>query len=384
LTPWILRNILFLVLMFMPCWAVGEQAFRFAMTCDSRGDFAPEKNCGDETVGVSPVLATVVASILENHNSNPIGLFLFPGDMMTGFFKRDAPNVAECNRPQLKRWKEAIKPFLDSGITCRVTVGNHELGAATLDQKPRKCGEHSYPYMVDPANIEVFRETLGDLMVGDSGPPSDNGMTYSFDMSGCHFAVLAAYTVFENNSFSNETMSWLADDLAKAKAKGLHIFVVSHPPAFPGGGHLWDSLPFYDPTYQCNYYSGIDRRKERDRFWNLLKHFGVVAYFCGHEHNIQVQNVEGVWHVLCGGLTPKLYPLNGVVEDTKKNAILYDGNFQNPRASINWPWEEGQESYWGWCKVTVEGPQIFMDVYGSTVLPEKTEHINPVKTFQLK
>jgi hypothetical protein len=93
------------------------------------------------------------------------------------------------------------------------------------------------------------------------------------------------------------------------KQRNKKIFV-PHP-LVSGGGHMWDSLPFYDPKYDCDGYDsrfGIDHRTERDRFWNILKKNGVIAYFCGHEHNIQVQQVEGVWHVVSGGLTPKLSP----------------------------------------------------------------------------
>ena len=149
---------------------------------------------------------------------------------------------------------------------------------------------------------------------------------------------------------------------------------------------MWDSLPFYDPKYDCDGYDGrfgIDHRTERDRFWNILKKNGVIAYFCGHEHNIQVQQVEGVWHVVSGGLTPKLYPLNGVKNDERRNTILYDGEFQNQRASVNWPWNDGQKSYAGWCLVNVQSDKVTMEVFGSENPPKNKSELTSLKVFEL-
>jgi hypothetical protein len=91
-----------------------------------------------------------------------------------------------------------------------------------------------------------------------------------------------------------------------------------------------------------------------------------VAYFCGHEHNIQVQKVEGVWHVVSGGLTRHLYPLNGAPDDGLRNRLLYGGYLQNPRASLIWPWNDGKRSYWGWCLVVVGEREIKMTVFGTS------------------
>jgi hypothetical protein len=307
--------------------------------------------------------------------------------MIHGVLKRDAPSVAECNRVSLHHWREVVSPLLKAGMIMRVTVGNHETVVADASKPRVRCGDHLSPYFTEMENFKIFREVLGDMIDGTPGPESDLGLTYSFDMGGCHFAVLAAYTMFYHGAFSNETIDWLDWDLGNAREAGLKTFVVSHPPAFPGGGHMWDSLPFFNPTYNCDNYDGrfgIDRRTERDRFWNILKKHGVVAYFCGHEHNIQIQEVEGVWHVVSGGLTPRLYPLNGSKADKQKNTILYDGAFQNPRASVIWPWNEGQQSYWGWCLVTVEGEKVTLDVIGSAQIPTKRTDLKLLKSFVIK
>ncbi|HMK34117.1 MAG TPA: metallophosphoesterase [Desulfomonilaceae bacterium] len=336
---------------------------------------------------VSPVLPVVVRDILARNDEEAIKLVLFPGDLITGGLPREASSVAECNRTSLGQWRETMNPLQNKGILLRITAGNHEILSTDPLVAAVRCGKSSWPYTPDLQSFRVFREAMDDLMEGNKGPDSDLGLTYSFDLDSCHFVLLTAYTLFENNSFSNETITWLEKDLAEAERTGKKIFVASHPPAFPGGGHMWDSLPYFDPTYSCQGYDGrfgIDRRTERDRFWNILKKYNVVAYFCGHEHLLQVQEVDGVWHVVSGGLTPKLYHLNGADVDTKRNTILYDGKFQNPRASVNWPWDDGRKSYWGWSLVTVEGDQVKLDVFGSETLPRTPADLKLLKSFVLR
>jgi hypothetical protein len=97
-----------------------------------------------------------------------------------------------------------------------------------------------------------------------------------------------------------------------------------------------------------------------------------------------VSEVLGVWHVVSGGLTRKLYPLNGAPHDTKRNTILYNGKFQNPRASVILPWDDTKESYWGWRLVTVDGDKISMDVFGSATLPKSRGDLKLLKSFVLR
>lgn len=371
-----------LIILVISGYALPGETFRFAIFSDSRGNLITNA-CSDDNSGVSTILPLLRDHVLNIHETTPIELVLFPGDMMAGYFPRDALSTAECNRIQLTRWRDIMKPFSDKGIPIRVTAGNHEAASYDLSKGDIRCGEHSRAYLPAFENFQVFKEVLGDMLGEKNGPKSDLGLTYSFDIHGCHFAVITSYTMYENNSFSNETMQWLDSDLKAAHEKGLKLFVVSHSPAFPGGGHTWDSLPFFDPTYTCFDYSGIDRRKERDRFWNVLKRHGVLAYLCGHEHNTQVQLVDGVWHVIAGGLTQKLYKFNGAEDDTKRNLILYDGHFQNPRASVNWPWDYNKKSHWGWAMITVQENSVTMDVYGTSKQPESFQDLKKLKSFTL-
>ncbi len=379
------------LLVFAWCGAgLAGEAFRFAVLSDCRGGIDPKGLC--DKSGLSPVLGVMVQSMMERHKATPFSLVVFPGDLMSGIYARDKGSVAECNRAMLGLWRDAMGPLLKAGISVRVTLGNHE-AVAYVDPAHEyvKCSKHNRPYAASSENFQMLREALGDLAKGEQGPANDQGFTYSFDAGGCHFVMLNAYTMFEYNSFSNETIAWLENDLAKAEQEGKKLFVASHPPAFPGSGHIWDSLPFFDPSYRCDGYDvryGIDHRRERDRFWNILKKHKVIAHFCGHEHNIQVQQVEGVWQVVSGGVTKDLYPLNGTPKAKKPNDLLYDGQPQNPRASVIWPWNgpEDAPSYWGWCLVTVDGDKVTLDVLGSggDSPPKSPDQIRLLKTFTLR
>jgi hypothetical protein len=371
----------------LPLRGFTDDTFRFAVFSDSRDDWKSE-SCSAGNGGVSPVLPIIVQDILYQNASSPIQLLMFPGDLMSGMLQRDADSVAACNRVMLKRWMAVMEPLLSAGMILRVTAGNHDVQVIENPKEQPRCGKHARLYESNPLQFEVLREAVPEMKDIRPGPVSDFGFTYSFDMGGCHFAVLNAYTLTENNSFSRETLDWLDKDLEQAGAAGVkNCFVASHPPAFPGGGHLWDSLSFYDPSYDCQGHQarvGIDHRTQRDAFWNILKKHRVVAYFCGHEHNIQVQEVEGVWHVVSGAITPKLYPLNGSPEDLNPNSTLYDGAFQNPRASENWPWNDTQKTYWGWCLVSVQGERVVMDVLGSATSPKDRSDLKLLKRFVLR
>ena len=85
--------------------------------------------------------------------------------------------------------------------------------------------------------------------------------------------------------------SWLVDDLNATDKR--HIFVFGHEPAYPQPDadngrlrHLGDSLDGHPAN--------------RDRFWNLLKDKGVVAYMCGHTHGYSAVAIDGVWQLDVG------------------------------------------------------------------------------------
>ena len=164
---------------------LADEIFRFAVLCDSRGQLATSR-CEDDNYGVNSTLDVMVKDIVARNAAESVKLVLFPGDMIHGVLKRDAPSVAECNRVSLNHWREVVSPLLKAGIIMRVTAGNHETVVADASKPRLRCGDHLSPYFTEMENFKVFREVLGDMIDGTPGPESDLGLTYSFDMGGCH------------------------------------------------------------------------------------------------------------------------------------------------------------------------------------------------------
>ncbi|MBC8263208.1 MAG: metallophosphoesterase, partial [Anaerolineales bacterium] len=155
------------------------------------------------------------------------------------------------------RW--TITSTLGAAYTWYPTAGNHELPGA---------GYESY----SGSNMDWLRSyDYGAVNPGPSGCPET---TYSFDYANAHFVMLNEYcdtggdTVTSGDA-PDHLYDWLVADLSATDKT--HVFVLGHEPAYPQPDadngrvrHLGDSLDQYPAN--------------RDRFWNLLRDEGVVAY----------------------------------------------------------------------------------------------------------
>jgi hypothetical protein len=160
-------------------------------------------------------------------------------------------------------------------------VGNHELPGAGYENNPGDNMNWLNSYAYGPVNL------------GPTGCPTT---TYSFDYQNAHFVMLNEYCDSSGDDVTSGNVpdhlyNWLMNDLSNTNKA--HIFVFGHEPAYPQPDadngrvrHLGDSLDQY-PT-------------NRDRFWNLLRDKGVVAYICGHTHNYSAVEIGGVWQLDAG------------------------------------------------------------------------------------
>jgi hypothetical protein len=145
-----------------------------------------------------------------------------------------------------------------------------------------------------PADMDWLRAY--DYGPVNPGPPGCPETTYSFDYQNAHFVMLNEYCDASGDAATDGDVpdhlyDWLAADLAVTDRS--LIFVLGHEPAYsqPDADngrirHLGDSLDQY-PAH-------------RDRFWNLLRDGGVLAYICGHTHNYSLVQVNGVWQLDAG------------------------------------------------------------------------------------
>ena len=133
----------------------------------------------------------------------------------------------------------------------------------------------------------------GPVNPGPTGCPTT---TYSFDYANGHFIMLneycdAAGDHATDGDIPDHLYNWLAADLAGTDRQ--HIFVFGHEPAYP--------LPDADNGRLRHTNDSLNAHPaNRDRFWVLLRDYGVGAYICGHTHNFSAARIGGVWQVDAG------------------------------------------------------------------------------------
>jgi predicted phosphodiesterase len=128
------------------------------------------------------------------------------------------------------------------------------------------------------------------------GPLNGTQTTFSFEYGEAHFIVLNEYydgqsDIASDGDVGDELYQWLASDL-QANNKPL-IFVFGHEPAYP--------MPDQESGRMRHENTCLDKYPvHRDRFWQLLADYQVLAYLCGHTHNYSVQQFNGVWQIDAG------------------------------------------------------------------------------------
>ena len=168
----------------------------------------------------------------------------------------------------------------------------------------------AYPWYFALGNHDgEYRETMafarryndgGNRLPGivNPGPPNGRETTYSFDYANCHFVILNQYydgtsDSQRSNTLSKALLDWLAADLAKTKQP--HILVIGHEPAFRHPDREW-----HNPRAGGGGYLGYKSLEQRDRFWDLLREKGVLAYVHGHHHVYNYKRMRDVWDIAAG------------------------------------------------------------------------------------
>ena len=224
----------------------------------------------------------------------------------------------DIDPPGDSRW--TIDKVLGTDYMWYPVVGNHEASTSSDMQYLRDYNYDSNGSGVEPDIVKT----------GPSGCPET---TYSFDYGNAHFAVINEYCDENGDTeldgdVSDHVYNWLKEDL-EATTK-THIFVIGHEPAYPkpdadtgDSRHVGDSLDKYTA--------------HRDRFWNLLKSEGVVAYIVGHTHKYSAVKIDGVWQVDAGHARGKgdtdapstflIFTINGNEVTLKAYRDNHDGDY---------------------------------------------------------
>ena len=131
---------------------------------------------------------------------------------------------------------------------------------------------------------------------------------YSFDWGQAHFIVLnsdignAAADLAAKQSFWNEQVRWLAEDLAKSQ-KAVFRFVMAHHPPITAVARRQGNNP------------------EMTALMPLFEKEHVTAGFFGHDHNYQHYLKNGVHYVITGGGGAPLYDVDKPPEGITQKVI---------------------------------------------------------------
>ncbi len=207
----------------------GQTKWRFAVV-------------GDTHVGSSDTIAEMVPFMLADN----IECLLVPGDIAEGGLACSSAKL----QIQFEHWQSLLKPLYDKGIGIYPIYGNHENDAKS--------------------SMLAWNNVFSSLYaLPQNGPSGEENFTYSFTHKNALFIGLDDY---KNIHKVNQT--WLDQQLAARKQP--HVFVFGHESAFKifHADCLDDSV------------------SARNTFWQSLSHAGVKVYFCGHDHFLDVANVD--------------------------------------------------------------------------------------------
>lgn len=196
--------------------------------------------------------------------------------------------VGDFVQPQNTAW--TIEQYIDPNYVWYPVIGNHECESSGAMSwiRAKNAGGISLPYIVR------------------GGPENAVETIYSFDYKQCHFIVINEYynglsdcynfgtnPGYWQGNIDDPLYRWLINDLELNDKP--YIFIFGHEPAYPQPDmdngrerHMTDSLNKSSTAYN------------RDRFWNLLNDYGVVAYFNGHTHNYSQIKEGSVWQIDTG------------------------------------------------------------------------------------
>ena len=284
--------------------------FRFAVMSDSRSAIGGD---GRHYNGVN---RNVLERLMQQAVNEDVDFAVFAGDLIDGYV-----TVQSEYKRQLRAWMQSVEPF-HMHLPIYEVMGNHELLADAWSEG----------WMADRSDQDNSQTLFAASVVNPTnGPPTEPGKppytesVYSFDYGSAHFAMVNSNHWHRNRferddhpalprgqregMLSDAQLGWLDRDLTAARARGAaHLFVFTHEPAFPTGGHAQDAM----------YYRGRipEVLAMRDRFWGILVKHGAVAAFFGDEHNYSRTLIDSkvdpkfsrpVWNIVTGGAGAPYY-----------------------------------------------------------------------------
>lgn len=198
----------------------------------------------DMHVGSSKIFTDIASEIMKED----VGCIIVTGDLVEG---GKGATVSEFSQ-QLSEWKKITTPLVSKGIKILPLKGNHEDDVRN--------------------GADLWKEFLSGYVSVDDGI-----MNYTYVYKDLLLVCLDNY-----NGEEKVDISWLEDELKRNRDKKVLVF--GHEPAFK---------IFHDDCLD-------DDVQNRNDFWEILKRYNIRAYFCGHDHFLDVTEVSGI-HQICSG-----------------------------------------------------------------------------------
>jgi hypothetical protein len=284
--------------------------FRFAVMSDSRAALGgPEANVAASNHAILRAFFTEAFKLGAD-------FIIFPGDLVDGYTtqRRDL-------EMQFEAWKRAVEP-IGHYLPIFEGMGNHELlfsrpEKARIDLPPPNSTE-------DVFAAEFVNPTNGPPPERPGLPPYQEN-AYAFDYGSVHFvSVNTNYWISSSPGpdvgnregfIMERQMAWLRQDLKAAREKGASfIFVFTHEPGFPNGGHRGDAMYWNGKVKSVN--------AMRAEFWSMMSEYAVDVVLHGDEHNysrlliddsIEPTMKRPVWQVVTGGCGAPFYAQDATV-----------------------------------------------------------------------
>jgi len=283
-----------------------DTALTFAVLSDSRSGFgtAEEQYAGTNR--------EVLEDLLRRAVEEGARFVVFVGDLIDGY--RTHPGSF---RYELEAWQKAVEP-IHGLVPIYEVMGNHEalidywdVGWA-IGQSGETSAEAEFAArFVNPTNAPEAAE----------GAPPYAENVYSFDAGPAHLAVInsnywwrshpsredhpAADRGQREGWVDDPQLDWLRADLDAARDRSReHVYVFTHEPGYPNGGHVHDAMWWEGEVPEV-----LERRAA---VFGAMSERGVDAIFHGDEHNYSRTRVhEGLdrplWQLISGGAGAPYY-----------------------------------------------------------------------------
>jgi len=366
----------------------------FAYASDSRG------GQGGGERNMSGPNAYILRRLMAVAQQSSAAFMQFTGDLVSGY--ASTPDAAAF---EMANWKRAIEPQAH-WFPVYTTMGNHD----SVLREFAVAGGRSvridrFPFATESSEAVFAREMVNP----ENGPASEDGSAWDPDPASIDFPPYrrnvywyqydnVAMVVLNSDYWvapsltatpqsggnlhgylMDNQMAWLAATLsALERNAGVdHVFLTTHSPMFPNGGHVSDAMYYNGRNDPRPTVAGkpvtkgiIDRRDELIAL--IQQHPKVLAVLTGDEHNYNRMRVDA---------TVPLYPEGWDKPRVRVRRPFFQIN--NGAAGAPYyaqeaaPWSasvKGFSTQHAICLVYVEGPRVRLE----TVNPETLEVLDRV------